>query len=397
MLPMHPHADCRQRWSHSGEANECPLARRRPHEVANRDGTCVASTARHGHAAQVPSTAHRSSLRAATSTMPKLLPRFVSSALLLTALSAQTDKVTFQEPGLVAMSNSAGSIVPATARLSTQFLTTLGVTFSSTGGFVAVVNHGASTPSAPNIVGGTTAAGALSYLQPITVRFFDPADPTEPATTDWFRVRGDLVPLNTGTGTVQAFSVDGTLLGSQTLNDVSPGMVFTLSFALPGIHRVVITETSGTVGWDDVEFSPVRRAANYAPFGAGCPGTLGVPVLAAATGSLPLPGTTFHATITGAPNGLALMATGFSNAQSGGTPLPASLAGVGMPSCDLLVELLLLEVVSATGTTVAWSLPLPPGAALLGLRFFQQGFVVDPAANALGLAASNGASATIGS
>ena len=329
--------------------------------------------------------------------MSKLLPCVASLALLLTAAPAQTNKVNFQEPGLVAMSNSAGSIVPAAARVSTQFQATLGVTFSSTGGFVAVVNHGTFTPSPPNVIGGTTATGALNYFQPITVRFVDPTDPTQPATTDWFSVRGDLVPLNTGTGTVQAFSVDGTLLGSQTLNDVNPGMVFTLSFATPGIHRVVLTETTGTVGWDDVELLPVRRAANYTPFGAGCAGSLGVPVLAAAAGSLPLPGTTFTATITAAPNGLALMATGFSNTLSGSTPLPASLTNLGMPGCDLLVELLLLDVVSATGTTLAWSLPLPPGGALLGLRFYQQGFVVDPAANAFGLAASNGAAGTIGS
>lgn len=329
--------------------------------------------------------------------MSRLLPCVAPFALLLATVSAQTNLVTFQEPGLVAMSNSSGVTVPAAARLSTQFLTTFGVTFTSNGGFVAVVNHGAATPSAPNIIGGTTAAGALNYLQPITVRFFDPTDPTQPATTDGFRIRGDLSVLNSGTGTVQAFAVDGTPLGTQTLPDVSPGMVFTLLFNTPGIHRVVITETSGTVGWDDVEFLPVRRAANYAPFGVGCAGSLGVPVLAAAAGSLPLPGTTFTATITGAPNGLALLATGFSNTLSGSAPLPASLTNLGMPGCDLLVELLLLDVVAATGTTLAWSLPLPPGGALLGLRFYQQGFVVDPAANTFGLAASNGAAGTIGS
>ena len=325
------------------------------------------------------------------------LLRVAPFVLLLAAVPAQTNLITFQEPGLVAMGNGSGQIVPAAARLSTQFLTTLGVTFTSSSGFVAVVNHGAATPSAPNLIGGVTAAGALSYLQPITLRFFDPSAPGQAATTDWFRIRGDLNELNSGTGTVQAFGVDGALLGSQTLPDTAPGMVFTLAITAPGIHRVVITQTSGTVGSDNVEFLPVRRAAAYTPYGAGCAGALGVPVLARATGSLPLPGTMFTATISGAPAGLALMATGLSDAQSGGLLLPLSLAALGMPGCQLFAEALQLDTVAGASSTLAWSWALPAGGALLGLRFYQQALVLDPAANALGLVVSNAAAATIGS
>lgn len=328
--------------------------------------------------------------------MLHLLPRVLSLVLPLATLSAQTHLIGFQEPGLVAMGNAPGQIVPAASRLSTQFLTTFGITFGSNGGFVAVVNHGAATPSVPNLIGGTTATGALNYLQPITLRFFDPADPTRPAVTDWFRIRGDLSVLNTGTGTVTAYAVDGTPLGAQTLTDVSPGMVFTLAFATPGIHRVVITETSGTVGWDNVEFTPVRLAADYESYGAGCAGALGVPVLAAAVGSLPVPGTTFSATISGAPSGVALMASGLSDTQWEGLPLPLPLDVVGMTGCQLLAEAFWLDVVTATGTTVTWSLPLAPGTALVGVRFYQQGFVLDPAANPFGLVGSNAAVATIG-
>jgi hypothetical protein len=46
---------------------------------------------------------------------------------------------------------------------------------------------------------------------------------------------------------------------------------------------------------------------------------------------------------------------------------------------------------------VAWSWTLAAGSALLGLRCFQQGFVLDPAANPFGFVASNAAAATIGS
>jgi len=324
------------------------------------------------------------------------LLRLAPLVAFLAAATAQTNLITFQEPGLVAMPNSPGALVPAAARLSTQFRATLGVTFSAAGGFVAVVNHGAATPSVPNVIGGTSPSGALAYLQPITLRFFDPAAPTEPATTDWFRVRGDLNALNAGTGTVQAYAVDGTLLGAQTLPDTAPGMVFTLSFAAPGIHRVVLNETTGTVGWDNVEFLPVRRAASYAPFGAGCAGSLGVPVLANVAGSLPLPGTSLQATLGGVPAGLALMATGLSDTQSGGLPLPLSLDSLGMPGCQLFADAMLVDTLFATGATATWSWTLPAGSQLLGVRFYQQGFVFDPAANAAGLVASNAAAATIG-
>ncbi|MCU0863459.1 MAG: hypothetical protein MUC36_06690 [Planctomycetes bacterium] len=323
------------------------------------------------------------------------LSRFAPFVLLLTSVAAQTNLINFQNPGLVAMSNTAGQPVPAAARLSTQFLNTLGVRFSSNSAFVAVVNHGTFTPSAPNLIGGTTATGALNYMQPITVQFFDPSDPTQPATTDWFRVRGDLSPLNTGTGTVRAFAVDGTLLGTQTLPDTAPGMVFTMAFAAPGIHRVLITGTTGTVGWDDVEFLPVRRAASYLPYGAGCAGTLGVPVLSAAPGGLPLPGNIFTAVLSGIGSGVALMATGVTEPTL--APLPVPLGAIGMPGCELWVDAVQFDAMIAIGNQGNWTWLLPSGSAMLGQRFFQQGFVFDPAANAFGFVASNAAAATIGS
>jgi hypothetical protein len=41
-------------------------------------------------------------------------------------------------------------------------------------------------------------------------------------------------------------------------------------------------------------------------------------------------------------------------------------------------------------------MPVPSDAALIGCQFFQQGFAIDPAANAAGLTASNGALVLIG-
>ncbi len=43
-----------------------------------------------------------------------------------------------------------------------------------------------------------------------------------------------------------------------------------------------------------------------------------------------------------------------------------------------------------------WQLPVPNDTAHLGLRFFNQGFVLDPGANQLGVIATNGGAGVIG-
>lgn len=124
------------------------------------------------------------------------------STILVASLSAQNSLVTLEEPGLQAMANTAGQTVPAPARSSAQFRATLGVTFHSPGGFAAVVDHGPLTPSAPNILGDSTSAGALTFAEPIVVRFWDSVDPTKEGVTTCFRARGDLWTLGSGRGLV---------------------------------------------------------------------------------------------------------------------------------------------------------------------------------------------------
>lgn len=331
------------------------------------------------------------------STPMRFLLLLAASLPVLPSFPAQTQRITFEEQGIVAMSNAPGTVVPAAARVSDRYLATHAISFRTAGGFVAVVHHGAATPSPPNIIGGTSAAGALDYREPVTIRFHDPVDPTQPGVTDFVRVRGDLSPLGTGTVTLRAFAVDDTLLGTVVVPDVSPGAVLSASFTAPGIHRVVITQTSATVGLDDVEFTTPRRAATYVAFGNGCAGSLGVPVLGAVPGSLPLPGTTFAAQIAGAPAGVALMIMGFSTTQSGPFSLPLALDPFGLPGCQLFAEALATQFVVGPHTTIAWPIALPAGPALLGTRFVNQGLVLDTTANAAGFVLSNAAAATIGS
>lgn len=203
---------------------------------------------------------------------------------------ATAQAVTLDFDTLPGMPNSPGTIVPAASRLSTQYLASHGVRFSSNGGFVGVVNHAPNpTTSMPNIIGGTTTTGALSYISMVTVSFFDPDNAAVFATTDFVGVRGDKVAIP-GTATMKAYSVSGQLLASQTVPDVSGGL--TLSISMPGIQRVELTQTSGTIGLDDFTFDPVTPCStvvNYCTAGTttnGCVATLsasGAP-LASSTG-----------------------------------------------------------------------------------------------------------------
>lgn len=323
--------------------------------------------------------------------------RLLAVSLLATALAAQTTLVTFEEPGLVAMSNSPGSAIPVASRLTNQLLASKGVLFSSTGGYAGVVVHGANTPSVPNIIGGSRANGLLDYREPIEVRFFDPANPTVPAVTNWVQIRGDLSALGSGTVTMNIYGTSGLLLGSVTDTDNHPGVGPRLTFAAAGIHRIVFSGTSGTVGFDNLEFQPLMPVAGtYTTYGNGCAGTLGAPTLAARAGSRPVPGSALVVDLGHLPNGAGILITGLSNQTNGSAPLPLSLTPFGMIGCQLWTEAMLTNLLVGSGTTATWTLLIPSSPGLLGLQFYNQGAAFDAAANPAGLTLTNAGAATIG-
>jgi len=194
----------------------------------------------------------------------------IAAVLLLSAgaASAAVETITFEEPGLTAMVNSPGAVVPVGAQLSNQFLDTLGASFSSGSAFVAVVDHGfpSLTPSPPNIIGGTTADGRLDYSSLIRVAFFDPGNTANLATTDHVKVLGDLFGLGSGTATLNAYDRFGALLGSVTDSDNKPlGQGPVLQLDIAGIQSVTFSGTSGTVGFDNFEFDSVTPVAGGVP------------------------------------------------------------------------------------------------------------------------------------
>lgn len=184
----------------------------------------------------------------------KLLQNMLLGASLIAwtpAAKAASVLLTFDD--LSAMSNSAGTITPSDAQLSNGY-SALGVVFSSLGGFVAVVNHEPSnpigTPSYPNIIAGTAANGALDYASPITAVFW--------GVTNYVKVLGDRDPSNSAsnTATLTAYGINGQLLGSVSSADccgLGNGPVLSLSLA--GIHSVVLSENTNTIGFDNFQYN----------------------------------------------------------------------------------------------------------------------------------------------
>jgi len=144
-----------------------------------------------------------------------------------------------------------------------------------------------------------------------------------------------------------------------------------------------------TTAWQDL-------AGSFDPFGHGCSGVLGEPVLAAAPGSLPTVGQPFTVQLANVPIPVALFAAGLSNTTSGGVPLPVDLGFLGMPGCPLLVDPMFLDLEVSASVAVSHVYQVPNQSNLVGLLFYVQGFPFDGTANALGIVASNGGAGRIG-
>ncbi len=142
----------------------------------------------------------------------------------------------------------------------------------------------------------------------------------------------------------------------------------------------------GYVWRNDTWVYATPHPATAEPFGAGCPGSVGTPGLTAAPYSLPWLGDTHRNRAEGLAPGSAgvFFATGFAPTA----PIP--LGAFGMPGCDQLVLPVAIEFAPVQGCMAEWPLSIPNAPALANVHVYQQAFVLDPAANPLGLTASNG-------
>jgi len=191
--------------------------------------------------------------------------QFFKLALIVAAmaLSAETRSpaapIVLNFDSLSAMPNAAGSAIPAAARLSNQYQSLYGVTFSSGSSYVGVLFMSpGDAPSGANVVGGSTAIGNLTFNgnSPIVATFSDPNNPAIPATTDFVSLRVDRFVSLVRPLTLKAFDINGNLLTSYTVPD-SGGP--TLQVSGQGIHSVQFIGTIDADGAaiDDFTFNPV--------------------------------------------------------------------------------------------------------------------------------------------
>lgn len=188
---------------------------------------------------------------------PRRLTIIAVVCCLASAITAHAlNVITFENiPG---MANAPGTPIPSQSQLSTQYLPTLGVSFSSGSPYVAVVDVGSgAATSGTNTIGGSTPGGNLTYSSayPIVATFFDPSNPSTFATTDFVSLRCDLV----GSGlnvTLNAYGINNNLLSSVTTTDVGGE---TLQVSGPGIHSVQFIGTIDSSGAtvDDFSFDTV--------------------------------------------------------------------------------------------------------------------------------------------
>lgn len=137
-----------------------------------------------------------------------------------------------------------------------------------------------------------------------------------------------------------------------------------------------------------------RERAVYEAFGSGCPGSSGIPALAAVAGQVPRIGEVFSAEVTNLTVGVdVFMFVGLSAERWGGTALPVDLTPIGMIGCTVYTDDIGVFRLTNSGGTAIWSLRIPN---LLGAVFYNQALAFDAAANPFGIIASNAAKATIG-
>jgi hypothetical protein len=150
---------------------------------------------------------------------------------------------------------------------------------------------------------------------------------------------------------------------------------------------------------DTSEYGPIQPAS-FSPFGAGCPGSNGVPSLAAEGDSLPWIGDTFKAALanlgTSTQLNLPFVFLGDSRIAWGNVTLPLDLGLIGMPGCTLYANPLLVFPLQNTAGRATWSASIPYDTSYAGVSLFAQAGVTSPGANALGVVLSNAGELKLG-
>jgi hypothetical protein len=148
--------------------------------------------------------------------------------------------------------------------------------------------------------------------------------------------------------------------------------------------------------WEYTAINP----ATFTSFGAGCAGSGGTPSLQADGDSLPWLGDTFRAELTNLGTNtqlnLPFVLLGDSRTAWGNLSLPLDLGLIGMPTCTLYANPLLVFPLPNVGGRATWPVSVPYDPSYVGLSLFAQGGVTSPGANALGVVVSNAGELKLG-
>ncbi len=150
-------------------------------------------------------------------------------------------------------------------------------------------------------------------------------------------------------------------------------------------------------GWNgSIHYSTVTNGgqAGFGYFGAGCAGPLGISQLSATT--RPALGQSFAVQMNNLPLSAAIMMCGFSNTSSTFGPLPLSITPFGAPGCTARVSTDANLFVAGSGNAAQWLFNIPNNGGLLGLKLYNQAFVLAPGFNSLGAVLSDAHALLIG-
>jgi hypothetical protein len=151
----------------------------------------------------------------------------------------------------------------------------------------------------------------------------------------------------------------------------------------PGTSYVQVSASWGSFG---ARVGPTNTYVGFAP---GCAGSR--PRTRLVPRETPRIGQTMQLTLFDLPVDIALLAMGFQSAS------PIDLASLGMPGCSWNIQIGATGVLVGQTNQAVWQLPIPDAPGLVGLQFYNQALVLDPAAgNGFGAVVSDAAVGIIG-
>jgi hypothetical protein len=134
----------------------------------------------------------------------------------------------------------------------------------------------------------------------------------------------------------------------------------------------------------------MSSTCTYVGFAPGCAGSM--PAAKLIPRDTPRIGRNFEVRVRNLPANLAALSMGLQRAI-----VPIPLAAIGMPGCNLAIQVDDVVFLTGQGNEATHQMPIPDLVSFVGLRFYQQAFVFDAGAgNPLGAVVSEASEGVIG-